>query len=288
MMIFRVYIKQFLLFYLILIAINACYEPPTKPQFKETIILSGYLYVGQSVDSIFVRKSLPIGIPYSNTRAAVSGAIVTLKTNSQQFSLSEYPEYPGVYFVPAEEHVVSAGETYEINVQAGNHQVQASTIAPEQISINLLSDNQRSYLGSPFKIIWNQVEGAKGYLVTTIADPPYDNRVHIEGFLDSTDVIEDSLTAFSPVSNFSMGDRDLFLEIPWFMFWYYSDYTIKVYAADQNLYDLSSSQVMYAAQSSEYEQPNYNIRGGIGIFSAVSVDSVRVKVLRQPDLGRLQ
>jgi len=86
------------------------------------------------------------------------------------------------------------------------------------------------------------------------------------------------------VSNFVLGDQDSELEIPWFMFWYYGEYTLKLYAADQNLYDLSSSQVMYASQSSEYEQPNFNISGGIGIFSAISVDTIRIEVLRQLDL----
>jgi hypothetical protein len=161
--------------------------------------------------------------------------------------------------------------------------VKASTTAPQQVEILSLSSPINFYLGYQFELKWAVAEGAKGYVVTTLAKPPYNDRISIEGFLDSEETDEDSLKTFPPVNNFSPGDQDTELQIPWFMFWYYGEHTIKLYAIDQNFYDLSTSQVMYASQSSEYEQPTFRIDGGLGIFAAVSVDSVKVRVLRAPD-----
>jgi len=140
-MLVRTYLKRLIVF-LTIITATACYEPPTKPEFKDTLILGAYLYVGQPVDSIFLGKSLPIGVPYSDARAAVQDAQITLSRGSKHYVLSEYDQHPGVYYLPADSLIIEASESYDIDVRFADHHLRASTTAPGQISLQLKSANK--------------------------------------------------------------------------------------------------------------------------------------------------
>jgi hypothetical protein len=275
---------------LLALNLNTCSKKPTSPELKEEIIINGYLYVGSGVDTVYINKSLNIESPYSNEASAVSSDSVFITVENKTFRLLEYEDKPGAYYLPSDSLIILPGKTYFFKALIGNKIVRASTLAPEQIHINSINTDTSYYpfpnptKSTQFKISWNKSEYAAGYQIAVISKPPY-NLVDfgmeklVEERLKTVDY--DTLKAFPTVTDFPVNIFETSIDLMWIAFCYYGDYTIKVYAADQNLWDLSTSAVVYVNQSSEYEQPTYHIDGGYGIFAAVSVDSVHVFVKKQ-------
>ncbi|MCJ7813487.1 DUF4249 domain-containing protein [bacterium] len=267
-----------------------CTQEIISPEFIEEIIVNGYLIVGQGVDSIYVQKTLPIDADYSYDAASVSTDSIFISVDKQRFQLSEYTDKRGAYFLPKDSLIVTSGKTYNLEVFVDNKTIRASTMAPGQVHIQSLNADTSYYpypdqsQGTRIQISWNPAEFTEAYELSVIAHPPYNlvnfgmSRI-VEDRLDAFD--GDTLKAFPPINDFPISKDETSIEISWYMFCYYGDYTIKLYAIDKNLWDMAVSSVLYMYQSSEFEQPIYNVEGGLGIFSAVSVDSVYVHVKRQ-------
>ncbi len=284
--------KQFIAFFIIssVIYLMHCTQGIISPTFIEEIIVNGYLIVGQGVDSIYVQKTLPIDTDYSYDASSVSTDSIFISVGNQRFRLSEYSSRPGAYFLSPDSLIITPGKTYSLEVFVDNKTIRASTTAPGQVQIQSLNTDT-SYYPYPdqsqskwIQISWSPTEYAAAYELSIIAHPPYNlvdfgmSRI-VEDRLDAFD--GDTLKAFPPVNDFPISKDETAIEIPWYMFCYYGDYTIKLYAIDKNLWDMAVSSVIYMYQSSEFEQPVYAIEGGLGIFAAVSVDSVHVYVKRQ-------
>jgi len=237
-----------------------------------------------------VQKTLPIEQAYSYEAASVSTDSIFISTGNRRYKLSEYDHKLGAYFLPEDSLIITPGETYLLEVTVDDKTVRASTTAPGPVEIQSLSADTSYYpypdqdKSTPIQISWNPAELAVAYEMSVIAHPPYDlvdfgmDRI-VKDHLETFD--GDTLKAFPPANDFPVGQYETSIEIPWFVFCYYGDYTIKLYASDKNLWDLSVSSAIYMYQSSEFEQPVYNVEGGLGIFSAVSVDSVHVHVRSQ-------
>lgn len=261
-----------------------------EPEFKEEIIVNGYLIVGNGVDTIHVSKSLPIDEDYSYEAAAVSTDSVFISVDDRTFRLLEYDTKPGAYHLQKDSMTITPGKEYCLEVCVEGKTIHASTIAPEQIQIQGLNTDTSYYpypdpdKSTRFQLSWNETDFTAAYEFSVIATPPYDlvdfgMDQLVENRLEEFD--NDTLLAFWPVHDFPVSKFETSVEIPWFAFSYYGDYKIKLYAIDDNLWDLAASSVIYMPQSSEFEQPVYNVDRGLGIFAAVSVDSVHVHVKRQ-------
>jgi len=267
-----------------------CQSQPTAPHFKQEIIVNAYLLVGSAIDSLYLSQALPINESYHNEKAAISTDSIFISVDQKQFRLFEYANKPGVYYLPADSLVIQPGKRYFFRARVGDKVVRASTLVPEQIHITGLSTDTTYYpypnplLSQPLIISWEKTPTAAAYQIAVIA------RTHrelvdfgmeelIESHLEAVDY--DTARIFPLVSDFPVSKYENSIEILWIAFCYYGAYTIKVYAIDQNLWDLVTSPVVYAPQSSEYEQPHYHIEGGQGIFAALSVDSVQVYIKRQ-------
>ena len=275
---------------LLMLCTTTCNKKPTSPELKEEIIINGYLYVGSGIDTVYISKSLNIESAYSNKASAVSTDSVFITVENKTFQLLEYENKPGAYYLPPDSLIITPGTRYHLKVQIGKKIIRASTIAPQQIQITSINTDTSYYpypdpiKSNQFKISWSKSEFAAGYQIAVIAKPPYDlvdfgMEQLVEEHLKTADY--DTMEAFPPVNNFPVSMFETSIDLMWIAFCYYGDYTIKIYAADQNLWDLTTSAVVYVKQSSEYEQPTCHIDGGYGIFAAVSVDSVNVYVKRQ-------
>ena len=270
--------------------ITNCTQEPTAPKFQEEIIINGYLIVGHGVDTLHISKSLHINEEFSYAVAAVSTDSVFISVDNHAYRLLEYPRKPGAYYLSKDSITVTPGKKYDLIVHVDGKTLRASTIAPEQIRIQTLYPDTSYYpypdpgKSARFTLTWEKTDYTAAYEVSVIAKPPYDlinwglDQL-VQHRLEMYDC--DTLRAFWPVHDFPVGINETSVDISWFAFSYYGDYTIKLYAMDDNLWDLAASSSVYMPQSSEFEQPVYHIDGGLGIFAAVSVDSVHVYVKRQ-------
>jgi len=269
---------------------NQCTPGSTSPEFEEAFIVNGYLIVGLGVDSIFVSKSLSMDKEHAYNAAALSADSVLLSVDNISYRLLEYQNRPGAYYLPRDVLTVTPGKEYHLSVYIEDKTIRASTTAPDQIRIQSLNTDTTYYpypdpeISTRFHLTWNATDYTAAYEISVIAHSHSDLidwglDQMTEHRLENYD--NDTLRAFPPVSDFPVSVHETFTEVSWFAFCYYGDYTIKCYAIDENLWDLAASSVVYMPQSSEFEQPVYHLDGGLGIFAAVSVDSVHVHVKRQ-------
>ncbi len=269
-----------------------CTSSPVTPSFNDSLIVNAYMTVGQAIDSVRVSRSLPLNQSYTQTAAAVSTDSIFITVDGHRFQMIEYDFHPGIYYLPADSHIVTPGSSYRLDVNADGQNLHASTQAPGQVEITHLNTDTTYYpipdpsLSENFYLEWTPTDWTAAYEISVIAQPPYELidwgiDQMIEHRLEETGY--DTLRAFEPVSDFPVSENESSVDISWFAFCYYGDYTIKVYAIDENLWDLVASSGVYGPQSSQFEQPVYNIDGGLGIFAAVSVDSIRVHVKKQDE-----
>ncbi|MEZ4647296.1 MAG: DUF4249 family protein [Candidatus Eisenbacteria bacterium] len=80
------------------------------------------------------------------------------------------------------------------------------------------------------------------------------------------------------------------LRLPWFAIFFEGRYSIKIYAMDQNWYDLARSAPGFGDGSpgfggqagDDFERPIFHVEGGIGLFGSTSVDSIGFDVQPRP------
>jgi len=272
------------LFFFIVIVIIAgfsCIKEPTDAPFREEIIITAYLYVDCTIDSVYVGKSLQIGEIYDPEKATVSGANLVISVDGRDFPLLEYADNPGYYYEPTKELIITPGKEYRLEGQIDERKVTSTTTAPERVRIDSINVPETSYLGREFKIYWQNVPGAAGYIVTSIAGPSAE-LVELSDFMEHAFVESeyDTLEFFPKVNHFPVHTMENIFQIPWPLFWYYGEHTVVLYAVDKNLWELSTSTTILGMQSSFFEKPPSHIEGAIGVFAALSKSSVTVFVRR--------
>ena len=266
-----------------------CQATIADPEIETVYIVNAYLYTGRSIDSVFISRNTDVMQPYTYEGAAVTADSVIIIANGHRFRLEEHHSRRGAYYLPADSHLVTPGFTYGLRVHIGSHLVSAETVAPDTVAItDQTVDTTYFPYPNPFRaktirVSWAPADFAAGYDISVICRTP--RQLVDIGFehliaqlLEQNDY--DTLGTFPPVRDFPVADTETSSEIFWDSFYYYGDYTIKVYAVDNNLWDLASSNIVYQGQDSEYEQPAYNIEGGYGLFAALSVDSTHVHILK--------
>jgi len=80
------------------------------------------------------------------------------------------------------------------------------------------------------------------------------------------------------------------LRLPWFAIFFEGRHTIRIYAVDQNWYDLIRSVPKLAGggpgfggnAGDGFDRPLFHIEGGIGLFGSAAVDSLGFYVLPSP------
>ena len=284
--------QTFVFLFLMLIfsfLISLCTPTPTAPEFVSAFVVNAYLTVGSKVDTVSLTRSLSLETPYSQEVAGVTADSVFLLADGVPYALVQAGR-PGLYIIEGDSLVVASCTEYRLLAYIGGSVIRASTIAPEQVRITGVNADTAFFpypdpdLTSRFRINWEAIPDVEAYEISILARPPFDLvdfgiPRFIEQALEANDY--DTLATFPPVTDFPVPSSETSIELSWDAFLYYGDYTIKVYAADDNLWDLATSNAVYISQSSEFEQPSYNIEGALGIFAAVSIDSLHVHVKKQ-------
>jgi hypothetical protein len=71
------------------------------------------------------------------------------------------------------------------------------------------------------------------------------------------------------------------IRIYWFDLWFYTEYQIIVYAADENYREFLLTYNMVREEDGNFHEPLFNVEGdGIGVFGSVVADTTRLVVTR--------
>jgi hypothetical protein len=124
---------------MLLAACEQTVEPVGIP-YVERIVVRGIIETGSIIDSIQITRTLPINEVYSIESAAITEAVVTVRSGSGTTRQFQYAG-GGFYRQTAagDKLVAVSGETYTLNVDWHGRHVTATTVAPTRVSIDSLT-----------------------------------------------------------------------------------------------------------------------------------------------------
>ncbi|MFN0149763.1 MAG: DUF4249 family protein [bacterium] len=279
-----------------------------------TLVVDAVLIVDKPMPNLFVRTILAPDVPYDATVAGVRGAQVTIKTTSGSYRYQEESlgsARVGLYRPPGAP-LVAPNTTYDLEVVTlDGRRVTATTTTPDRFNVSdwVLLDEESLELIRDFATFeqlgdsvyyapQNQVVYLDGLLEARFAPGPNLKRYHvglssldldsdyvIEGdFLEDEDFEDFDREGSSPALEASGG----FVRLPWFAIYFAGRHKIRVYAIDQNWFDLARSSPELIGNGGpnvggnagdDFERPIFHVEGGVGLFGAGAVDSIGFTIL---------
>ncbi len=274
------------------------------PSEDNLIVVDVILIVDSPLPSIFLRRTVRPGIPYVVEETALVGARVSIETDDAVFEYRSDPDTPGRYLPPDAALLIEAGRTYGLRVETEiDPVVRATTHTPQRMRNGELAlvdpqdeDGQETLLrhlrlfpevgDQVYEAEENQLEYLEGVLKARLqpdgAAASYQvavsNLEHFSPLLFDNDWIDDDDVARGQTSP-PLGVDDGSLYLPWNGVIFAGRYKVKLYAVDDNWFDLVRTDNVDADRGSGeagqgFQRPLFNIENGIGLFGSASVDSV--------------
>ena len=260
---------RFPLLTLLLISCNAVNNTTYSPQ----IVIQGYLYANEPLDSIVVRQTIPIGSSTGND--LITNAAVTLSTGDTTYTLHQDASANGRY-VSDGTIIIQPGKTYLLRVAALGQVATSSTTVPLAIhldsakldnkSLSLTNTDSITYpvlvdsLGSPgIHLWWWASPGSAGYGLEALS-------------LDTTaDTILDAVSSDLGDSG-AMGRYRFFIQstdeqIVWIQFTRFGLNVVRALALDVNYENYILA--LYLS-GSQFNNSTLNVTGGLGIFGSAA------------------
>lgn len=265
-------------------------EETLVAEFEPQLVLEGYLYANELMDSIVIRQT--VAITSSDSIVYVPNAIVTFSFDGQDIRLIEKPDLPGRYFPPSP-ILIEPNKTYGIRVEALGKVATSETTVPQPIRIDSVKiENRRLSINGIDTVDypkdrnelsrqgvclwWSRSSNALGYGIEAVT---FDTTAEVID-MDPTD---DNL----PDSN-SMGRYRFFIvgnseQVVWRQFRRYGVNTVRALALDRNLQDFALG--LYFT-GSQFDNNTLHVNGGLGVFGSAARASTQVymrKTMKDPD-----
>lgn len=257
-------------------------EQTTDTVFSPQLVIEGYLYANEPLDSIVVRRT--IEITQGDSIAYVQGAIVTLSSPDKDYVLLERKDAPGRYH-PQEDLIPLPGVTYRLRVQAMGQVATSETTIPDPIKLDSAKVGEkplsiaridtvdypgsRDELSKPgVRLWWTRSASAVGYALEAVT------------FDSTAEIIDLSPDDANLPDSTSMGRYRFFIlsqseQIAWRQFRRYGINTVRALALDRNLQDFALG--LYLTQS-QFDNNTLHVNGGLGVFGSAARASMRVYI----------
>ena len=308
-----------LLLSMTLLALGSCDAPgPLKaerdvdglfgPSEDNTVVVDAILIVDRPLPHVDLRRAASPGVAYAAAGAALTGATVAIHRDGGVYDYLRDPVTDGRYLPPPGADMVAPDTVYELRVLiVGEPEVRATTRTPARVRIAdviLLDDTFENEVRSlrRFEEIGdgvydapeNQLEFGFGLLEAQVA---------MEGSAASFQFGVTNLEAASPLlidSDFVDDEDELEREeasellrldegslyLPWFGIYYAGRHKVRLFAVDQNWFDLVRTDNVDAERNTgetgqSFQRPLFHVDNGIGLFASASVDSFGFFVRRE-------
>lgn len=269
---------------LCIIIISSCEDVPDFDSEESEPVVEAFIYEGESVDDIYLKKTVPFNSGSDIEPELISHAIITITSNGQNFVLSPFTDQPGRYFYDGNDLSVNIGDNYQLTFEYEDRIISSTTtipsepegvdISPESIEIpeiNSLLDLRdfRESFQQTIDVIWNNTENSYYYLVIeNIEDNPQS--------IDPTDVLGGLGINFEFTT--SPTQQNILELRPLIHYTQYGMHKVTIYHVNEEyalLYETSSQ------DSRDLNEPYSNINNGLGIFSGFASQEVYFEVIKQ-------
>jgi len=245
-------------------------------------VITGYLYAGQSIDSIRLTES--ISYTSDGTLTVIDGLNVMITNGEENFELNSMGS--GYYSYP--DHTVKEGLTYEISFEYEGDQVSASTYVNPKKTISLsesvLELEKIEFDGTPGGLIgaapeqivvditWDNTESDYYFTIieNTESNPEYVNGV-IEFLADNSAIPETFFRSEPEISDVYSINSTRELQ-------YFGNYDITVFRLNPEYAALYES---LGSSTISLQEPPSNVENGLGIFTSVTPHHLTLRVVKK-------
>jgi hypothetical protein len=256
--------------------ILSCEKEDKTNSASSQVVLEGYLFQNEPVDSIHLTLSLPFEST-DTVYTPINNASVVIFWNNKQYVLENIGN--GYYSDTGDSLLISAGQSYSVSVLYNNQKISSSTSVPSLPTGTALSDTI-IYLDTTFTmgslqnneqtgidVTWDNSDNSYYYIVIESADS---NAADI--------VMEDNNFPGGPGT--MPGGNFFFRSSPFQGDFYtinarslekYGRHRVKVYHVNQEYADLYENRQQ---DSRNLTEPLTNIENGLGIFTAFSYSEI--------------
>jgi hypothetical protein len=252
-----------------ILILTGCEENNSETNSDRLVVLEGYLYQGEPVDSIHLTQTVSFESE-DTIYTPVTDALVAIKWNDNQYVLQNIGN--GYYSYSGSDLQVIEDNGYAISVESNGREITSNTTVPKKPEGVLLSDNVL-YVDTTFSfgpsgntedegitVTWENPDNDYFFIVIENTDPDAADIVFGNGqFLGGMQPPGRMFRIRSePFKNNSYTINSRSLEK-------YGEHRIKVYRVNQEYVDLYENRQQ---DSRNLTEPLTNVVNGLGIFTA--------------------
>lgn len=271
--------------YVLCIIINSsCEDISDFDPGESKPVVEAFIYEGESVDDIYLKKTVPFNTESKSSSEIISDAIITISGNGQDFILTPVTDQPGRYIYDGNDLSVNIGDNYQLTFEYEDIIISSTTtipsepegvdISPQSIfitEINSLIDlrNFRESFQKTINVTWNNADGSYHYLVI-------ENIENNPRSIDPTDVLGGLGINFEFTT--TPTQENVLSLRPLIHFTQYGTHRVTIYHVNEEyalLYETSTQ------DSRDLNEPYTNINNGLGIFSGFASQEVYFEVTKQ-------
>jgi len=279
---------------LLTLYLAGCESQPTEvDDYQPELLLYGFLYNGMPVSEVFLQRIAPLRGFYDPQLSGVTGAAMRIYQigGNDTLQLTDDPAYRGRYVPAAGGLLIPVGkQRYRIEVINGSEFLEAETVIPDTfrfVSIYLKDDAgnitpvregdtlTRHHPNMYWE--WSPCDSAGGYTGMIVALTPRDSLIRLDPEWDpATDSLEESERSRAGYT--IMRDDQTMITIPWIFFEWEGPQRVTLLAISRDYYEYLFT--TFRVQQGLIAEPQWNVRGGIGIFGGMARRSFRVVMKR--------
>jgi hypothetical protein len=278
------------------IFVAGCNESTISTDDAVQVVVEGYLYQGEKIDSIHLTKTVSFESGDS-IFPPITDATLTITSNNNRYTLQNIGN--GYYNYPETDLSINVGETYSISVVYNNEEITSTTIVPSIPENIALSDSSVAIdttftRGFPptnmgpsnnelnnngLQLTWDNPNNDYFFVVIESIDPNAEAIVYAtpdmpnmpEGFKPPTGNFFRFRSEPFKNNEYTINSRSLEN---------YGMHRVKLYRVNQEYADLYENRQQ---DSRNLTEPLTNIKNGLGIFTAFSYAEATFNVIRKTE-----
>lgn len=248
-----------------------CASPQDPFSYNEEYVVSCMLYVNEGIDTLKLRRTLPVDQPYDGQKAGIDDAQVTI---SDEFGhearltpvdglIGSYVDGTGFQILPLTEYFLT------IRLLNGK-QITGATVTPDTFTVFPPQNRRVSYLQDTNVVRWSKAAGSSAYIVTVTNLEQTRRRIDRENNIlpDDQYFSRDAVTVWTVT-------LETFTPLYSWLYNYYGIHRVAVIAVDTVAYDYVWT--MYQDKM-RLNEPQYHLNNAVGYFGSGSRRSFTYEV----------
>ena len=269
---------------------------------ENLIVVDAILIVDAPLPPIFLRRTTNPGASHATAETALRGARVAIHSDDAVFDYRPDADAAGRYLPPDGAPAIEPDRVYELHIDTGADSVRATTRTPQRLRIAEVlrfaqDPEQKEYremgnlrlfaeIGDQvYQARENQLEYPWGVLEIRLEDGggasyqyTASNLEHFSPLLFGNEFFAQEDLERGVISPLLSAD-DGAIYLSQLGIYYAGRQKVKLYAIDQNWFDLERTDNVDAESSSgeagqSFQRPLFHIENGIGLFASAAVDSL--------------